>query len=198
MPPWPSRLHLNHPASTSASSGPKPRDALSSTNHNHQTDNSRQDIPLHGVPVLASSDSIVPSPPKQRHGRSYSNPFSSIFSHGKRLDRTTDAELDGDVVNARDAPGSIPPALPITDSMAAANGSTSQRPQTDHVTGKCFTCGCAMRWPKELDAFRCGVCLMVNDLKPSIASLREPYTEGGTGRAESASSGVHKKGISDL
>ena len=51
--------------------------------------------------------------------------------------------------------------------MASANGGPSQYGEKDLVTGKCLTCDSLVRWPRQLDVFRCTVCLMVNDLKPA-------------------------------
>ncbi|KAK8024746.1 ubiquitin protein ligase [Apiospora arundinis] len=41
-----------------------------------------------------------------------------------------------------------------------------QRGPIDFRTGNCMTCGGLVRWPKELDVFRCTICLTINDLKP--------------------------------
>jgi E3 ubiquitin-protein ligase HECTD2 len=36
----------------------------------------------------------------------------------------------------------------------------------DFATGRCMTCGSLVRWPRELQMFRCTICMTINDLQP--------------------------------
>ena len=40
--------------------------------------------------------------------------------------------------------------------------------------GNCATCDTRVKWPKGVNEFRCGTCLMVNDLKPAQIRSRSP------------------------
>lgn len=44
------------------------------------------------------------------------------------------------------------------------NGSSAG--SRDFATGRCMTCASLVRWPRELQMFRCTICLTVNDLQP--------------------------------
>jgi len=55
----------------------------------------------------------------------------------------------------------------------SAHKKYSQSTDTDLTTGHCMTCDSMVRWPKDLKAFRCTICLMINDLKPVATSCFE-------------------------
>ncbi|KAH0544830.1 hypothetical protein FGG08_001059 [Glutinoglossum americanum] len=42
--------------------------------------------------------------------------------------------------------------------------------EIDLVAGNCMTCDSLVRWPRELNVFRCTICLTINDLKPQAAA----------------------------
>ncbi len=200
MPSWPARLHLG--SSPSSNSPSRPRSSGVKTLHRDQAfGNLYRDSPLHGVPILASSDLIAPSHPHQRprHGRSHSHPLSSIFSSGRKPDRPSDDDLLDDTLDTSDGGLPVLSARPASrDLMATTNGAPSQAGENDLVTGKCGTCDSLVRWPRHLDVFRCTVCLMVNDLKPSAGPSAVARTaEATNGPATPARTGPSKKGMTD-
>ncbi|KAK7948853.1 ubiquitin protein ligase [Apiospora aurea] len=97
------------------------------------------------------------------HSRSMSHPFPSLFSSKKKkapigLDESTD-----DDYTPPKPPGMTSgPSMPSTSTTARK----PQRGPIDFRNGNCMTCGGLVRWPKELDVFRCTICLTINDLKP--------------------------------
>lgn len=44
----------------------------------------------------------------------------------------------------------------------------------DMEAGSCATCDTRVRWPRGVNEFRCGTCLMVNDLRPVQSRSRSP------------------------
>lgn len=93
-----------------------------------------------------------------------SHPFPSLFASKKSKplpapDESTDDDLPR-------------PGQPNARSSMASK--TSRGP-ADFSNGTCMTCGSRVRWPKELNVFRCTICLTINDLKP----VAPPKTEDG-------------------
>ncbi len=116
----------------------------------------------------SSDDDGVPAPVSKRpslHSRSMSNPFPSLFSgkkkkaSGGQFDHPRNEGLANHNDDSRHQPQSNPRAQP-TMSRKASRG------PADHATGHCMTCSSLVRWPKELQVFRCTICLTINDLKP--------------------------------
>lgn len=98
-----------------------------------------------------------------------------------------DAETQDDAVNTLDHLAVPSTGFPTKDHMAGANGVSVQHGEKDLVIGKCRTCDCAMKWPRQVDSYRCQICLMINDLKPSTSPLGEVFL------AENATSAISKK-----
>ena len=46
----------------------------------------------------------------------------------------------------------------------------------DFASGRCMTCDSDVKWPKEIDVFRCTVCHTINDLKPIPAPRGFPLS----------------------
>lgn len=94
------------------------------------------------------------------HGRSISHPFPSIF--GKNQERRHDTLSNDTDGNSNDA----------DHAMQFLKSSNTQQSDCndDFVTGNCATCDSTVRWPRQLDVYRCTVCLMVNDLKPATTT----------------------------
>ena len=174
MPHWHPRLHPGPSLPGNIHSDSKSKPLKSPPPLNRSLENQNRDPPLHGVPTLASHNPLDSSRPHSRHGRSHSNPLISIFSNGKKLDRVVDIGLHDDTSSVSDDSVVIPSGLPSKDFTAAANGNCLRKEERERLMGKCATCGSAMTWPKDVDAFRCGACLMINDLKPYIGSLGDP------------------------
>ena len=114
----------------------------------------------YGIPTLPSNSS-------SSHTRSMSHPFPSLFigkkNNGGKKSKDTGADSEGEAM--------ISPAL----ARQTAQNPTAKQPKAqdrDLMTGKCMTCDSLVRWPKELNVFRCTVCLTINDLKPVILEAR--------------------------
>jgi len=93
-----------------------------------------------------------------------SHPFPSLFSKkdkdGKRKQNAGDFESTDDEVT-------ISPSL----AHHTAHNPTAKQvklPESDLTVGPCMTCDSTVRWPKDLNVFRCTVCLTINDLKPIL------------------------------
>ena len=179
MPPWPTRQGPGSPAADNPSSRPTSRALRNAPYQSQQIDN-YQDPPLLGVPILAAN-SIAPSRPAQRprHERSHSHPFPSIFGNGRRTGGEVEADLLDDILDDFYDSTRLSPGLASKDHMASANVVPQPNAEQDLVTGRCSTCDSAIRWPRQVQTFRCTVCLMINDLKP-VAGLP------GTNRAPEA------------
>jgi E3 ubiquitin-protein ligase HECTD2 len=77
--------------------------------------------------------------------------------------------------------GSPPPKIPANNKGGNPEG------DEDLIVGNCATCDSTLRWPRHLDVYRCTVCLMINDLKPTAnedhsihqnGSPQEPRPQG--------------------
>ncbi|KAH8678014.1 hypothetical protein BX600DRAFT_451257 [Xylariales sp. PMI_506] len=90
------------------------------------------------------------------HSRSMSNPFPSLFSSKKQSKSQLAAGLSNDDDSHQPGPTNPRPRLPPK---------SGSRGHADFSSGNCMTCGGLVRWPKELDVFRCTICLTINDLK---------------------------------
>ena len=168
MPSWPTRLHLGSPAPSPGSKSRAPRGP--SCREEHIEENMDHDQPLHGVPVLASTKTSSPSRPS--HGRSNSHPFPAIFGSGRKAEKMTEP-VDIDEASETLAESIFTSTRLASKDQVTANLTFTQNEQKEFVTGKCATCDSLIRWPRLLDAFRCTVCLMVNDLKPGARSTME-------------------------
>ena len=178
MPPWSAHLPTGLPPSSSSPSCPSSR-GLSSTRQSGSVEAQSRGTPaLHDVPFMDSLDAIVPSNSAQRpsYERSCSNPLTSIFNGGRRYADNID-EMPGNhsstvPVNLLSTVSAQPA---FTNSMVTKKG-ILQAGEKEMITGKCATCDSLVRWPRCLDVFRCTVCLMVNDLKPSPAQTGAIHT----------------------
>ncbi|KAI1084467.1 hypothetical protein F5B20DRAFT_524970 [Whalleya microplaca] len=128
------------------------------------------------VQVESSSDDdddFAIQKPKRpaQHSRSMSNPFPSLFSskkkkhgggpgngpvHGPGHGPGNEGLVDNDPLKSKPLP-----SLPQT----AAPRRVPRGP-AEFATGNCMTCAALVRWPQDLDIFRCTICLTINDLKP--------------------------------
>ena len=181
MPPWPTRLAPGSPAGSNSPSRPTSRGLRAPPFQSRQIDQ-YQDPPLLGVPILAP-DSIPNSRSSQRsrHEESHSYPFPSIFGNGRKMDRELEADFQDDTLDDFYDSPTLSPGLASKGYMASENGLPQQHAEKDLVTGKCSTCDSVMRWPCQVQTFRCTVCLMINDLKPSEelpGNMRAPEAPG--------------------
>ncbi|BAE58012.1 unnamed protein product [Aspergillus oryzae RIB40] len=109
------------------------------------------------------------SPPhhfqRRGHSRSISHPFPSPFSSRRRNKSISkhdflDSDDDDDEVTY----------LPDPLSSSPRKGAPRLSPGEELTTGKCMTCNCSVRWPRNLKVFRCTECLTVNDMEPHRGS----------------------------
>lgn len=118
------------------------------------------------APPFAASNS-----PKSRtgHTRSLSGNLPSIFGGRKR---------------APSHPSTPDP--PPASTSQFHDGAASPRPKTAKPTfgeeipetGSCATCASKVKWPAGVKEFRCGTCLMINDLKPPQKRPPSPNVQG--------------------
>ncbi|TQS38455.1 hypothetical protein Golomagni_01037 [Golovinomyces magnicellulatus] len=124
----------------------------------------------YGIPDLTHSK-VSPSnktkvSTKSNHSRSMSHPFPSIFSGKKK--RQVNTLSPGDIKFKTDDSLSSNANRDSVKSKAEK----MRHPDRDLLTGKCMTCNSLVRWPKELNVFRCTVCLTINDLKPIVSETQ--------------------------
>ncbi|KAI0008484.1 hypothetical protein F4779DRAFT_449085 [Xylariaceae sp. FL0662B] len=112
------------------------------------------------VETSSDDDDFAISKPKRpgQHSRSMSNPFPSLFSSKKKKNAgpSNEAFVDDDPLKSKPLP-----SLPQT-----ATPRRMPRGPVDFATGNCMTCAGLVRWPRDLQVFRCTICLTINDLKP--------------------------------
>jgi E3 ubiquitin-protein ligase HECTD2 len=96
-----------------------------------------------------------------------SHPFPSLFSKKKKNVGTENELYYDEYIDDRD---NIPKQY--SSSTQAANANRMPPGPVDFATGNCMTCACFVRWPKELQVFRCTRCLTINDLKPYTPTPR--------------------------
>ncbi|KAH6850982.1 hypothetical protein B0I37DRAFT_353382 [Chaetomium sp. MPI-CAGE-AT-0009] len=99
--------------------------------------------------------------PRPRHTRSVSHPFPSLFSSKKKQSGTMAGPDDSGSDSAGEGAGSKGNPPPV---RGHRNGSSVG--SRDFTTGRCMTCGSLVRWPRELQMFRCTICLTINDVSP--------------------------------
>ena len=163
MAPWSSRTHppiqpdsssTNTNAGSPARQRPPPRISEADILEN-----------AYGIPTLVPTASSSKTPRPSSHGRSLSHPFPSLFN-GKK--KRTGENVNGFESTDDDA---VSPAQvrQITQNPAPKHVKV---PNKDLLTGKCMTCDSMVRWPKNLNVFRCTVCMTINDLKPMRLEAR--------------------------
>ena len=167
MPPWHARLHLGSPSSKpsatakSVDSKNPPQDQLfNNTPLPHP--------PLHGVPVVPLQSTSPGSAPRLHHSRSRSHPFPSLSSVKKQWDGAFGADGYDGYLDEAEIENGLLPGLSHKEKVSS-HSHPCGLPNSDRnfLTGNCSTCNSSVRWPKGLWVFRCTVCLMVNDLKPT-------------------------------
>lgn len=161
-------------------------------------------LDLNQLHVDSDSDDIDVRPSRRppngaSHSRSMSNPFPSLFAPKKKKQRGHSPSGYGDSASSgEDEP--IPP-LPVQPRIAsqahakigAASGSggvnnfltpasASHGRRPSFSTGPCITCGSLMRWAQGVEAFRCGICLTVNDL---VSATGKPSSDKDKSRTAS-------------
>ena len=181
MAPWPDRVDPHRPVD-SMSRPPPPQnpsrrsrpDALVSRYSGTSRTPEFEILDSHQIQVDSSSSDqdIHPrrpqKPSRPQHSRSMSHPFPSLFSSLKK--KTSQMAADNSDSEATDE----------AEPMHALHRSQQTRPQRhgsspgsrDYSTGRCMTCGSLVRWPKDLQLFKCSICLTINST--SAPSSQEP------------------------
>ncbi|KAF6826726.1 ubiquitin-protein ligase [Colletotrichum musicola] len=118
---------------------------------------------LNGDSSSSESDFHPRRPRRPTHSRSMSHPFPSLFSTKKKRPETTTYDSDSD----DDAP-----VMTKSQGNTHKRGGTSAGGSRDFATGNCMTCGSLVRWPRELNVFKCTVCVTINDLHPDFQPAR--------------------------
>jgi E3 ubiquitin-protein ligase HECTD2 len=123
---------------------------------------------LQGSSSSDDSDTLNPKS-TSKHSRSMSHPFPSLFSSKKKKNAgiEKDAVDDDDSLDSRGHTSKL-----YSSSSQATGGSRAPLGPNDFATGNCMTCAGLVRWPKELEVFRCTKCLTINDLKPYTPTPR--------------------------
>ena len=119
------------------------------------------------MPVLPSSSRPAMtrrgSHQTPQHGRSISTPFSALHGSSDMSARVNGVNESFSGHNA--LPDESRVNITIRDS------------EKDLAKGSCATCDTQVRWPKDLDTFRCTICLMINDRNPSTGGSTEGRDE---------------------
>lgn len=137
--------------------------AGASSSQQVQTESSSDDEVEIAKPMrspAARSPAGKPPPGKSQtypsHSRSMSHPFPALFSSKKsRKQNSPDDTTDDDA--ARHGHSTF------LSSMAPKK---PHRGPADFINGNCMTCSGKVRWPKDLNVFRCTICATINDLAP--------------------------------
>ncbi|KAI9844540.1 MAG: putative E3 ubiquitin-protein ligase [Sclerophora amabilis] len=180
MPSWPARLlsssHSgNHPQSSSSADRPvRPR---GETDKLYTCPENLTAVPtLHPSPRAAASSGANSSRPSLGHSRSLSHPFPFIFGHGKKTERTEPGKDEALALDLTDD-DSVVDGDSTVNLSNWSRGKSKSGTDMEVTTGRCITCDSLMRWPQHLKIFRCSICGMVNDLKPTTPEGVEP-TQG--------------------
>ncbi|VUC22084.1 unnamed protein product [Clonostachys rosea] len=128
----------------------------------------------------SSSDHDLHPPRPKSHSRSMSNPFPSLFKK-KKTGSATDSTTHQD--NKDHAPSMAP--RPDGDTQKRGTPMNGR----EFATGTCMTCGATVRWPKELNVFKCTICVTINDLSP-LKNLRIQSGSGAAPANRSTSKGT--------
>ncbi|KAF4582062.1 hect [Ophiocordyceps camponoti-floridani] len=95
-----------------------------------------------------------------RHSRSMSNPFPSLF-HSKKKRQDSTAPLPPSCLELECEGGAAPAQSLRRQKRGGPFGSK------EFINGNCMTCASLVKWPKELNTFKCTICSTVNDLIPA-------------------------------
>ncbi|KAG9666169.1 HECT-domain-containing protein, partial [Aureobasidium melanogenum] len=148
---WPPRF-------TSLTSG-------SSGNANRPPPASPPRVPRDQQPPLSSRPAQSSSPRQQPHTRAVSHPLPKIFGKKKSAPVLRDVPLDEHLVPVLDAgPSTVPtPDKPIG----------GRKRDEELITRQCMCCDNKVRFPSNLNVFRCTSCLTINDLEPYVKEPRD-------------------------
>jgi hypothetical protein len=117
-------------------------------------------------PPLSSRPTQSSSPRQQPHTRAVSHPLPRIFGKKKSAPVLRSIPLDEHLVPVLDAGPSGGPSLdkPIG----------GRKKDEELITRQCMCCDNKVRFPRDLNVFRCTNCLTINDLEPYVKQDRDP------------------------
>ncbi|KAK3387640.1 hypothetical protein B0H63DRAFT_392960 [Podospora didyma] len=142
------------------------------------------------VESSSSDEDLHPSRPrKPHHGRSMSHPFPSLFSSKKKKSGLMAVDDSGE--ESADEAGPIP-QVHGKSSQPRGHRNGSSTGSRDYSTGNCMTCGSLVRWPRELQVFKCTICLTINDLQPAVRDSRRGGSHKPASPAETAAAAQTK------
>ena len=183
MPPWHSRLHTASPSSKSTQAN-KSVNARTPVQDPVSINDFASESLIHGVPFLSLQTSISPQARHHsHHSRSHSHPLPATPGGPNPItdgfDFMNRNDYDDCTIGGRTSAG----GSGIRDMYNSPNHvDSSFNVEGDLVTGRCATCCSLVRWPRQLEVFRCTVCLMVNDLKVvqgQVGSYRQSEWQAG-------------------
>jgi len=167
MAPWPGKVDSHRPTDVSANhlqsqtSGRRPHASSTGSRYTARIDEFEvlDSYQIHAG--SSSSEGDLHPRPRPSHSRSMSHPFPSLFSTKKK--KSSQMVADASESDSADDVGSMSKvAKPQT--RGHKNGSSSG--SRDYSTGRCMTCGSLVRWPRDLQMFKCTICLTINNLQP--------------------------------
>ena len=120
------------------------------------------------APPFAFADSPTS---RKAHSRSLSGNLNSLFGGRRRTD--SNPPTPGATA------GSSPP---VYDGSSSPRPKTARQAQDGDTTqaGSCATCASKVKWPAGVMEFRCGTCLMINDVEPRHKRSSSPKRPGQT------------------
>ena len=178
--PWPNRLLSGSSVPIIRLSTPVSEDLQAPHTRIPGTDAYEGSADIRGVPLLQTTPSPRPAVGVQQrrrgnhHGRSFSNPFPSLFG-GKKVNKGVGVDiidtgleaLDDRVFEDRQEDA-------LAEESTLGIGELVTHRKSDSATGKCMTCGLTVKWAEHLEVFRCTVCLTINDLKSPFQRITPP------------------------
>lgn len=121
-----------------------------------------------------------------------SHPFPGLFGGRRKVGDAACESVDG---SGSGSALSLGAGIEGTQNHGT-KGKAGDGSAMDLITGKCMTCDSMVRWPRELQVFRCTVCLTINDLCPVVLEARKGdgarVVKSGTGVARASLLEVEK------
>lgn len=156
MPPWPFFSSTSVDASTPPTRDPTSLDRSTLT---PQLADNDPFSPSPLAPEIPISSSTSPAAsPRRPHASSFSNTLPAIFGGTRKRPPPIDGSL------SKSSPG-LNNAHSQSPGSPKKHSAKGRGEEGDFEVGKCATCDSKAKWPKGVSEYRCGTCLMINDLK---------------------------------
>ncbi|KAK0651290.1 hypothetical protein B0T16DRAFT_322335 [Cercophora newfieldiana] len=192
MAPWPGRVDSQRPLASDVSASQSQSQPRSSGRRPHASSIGRRYTAtsrieefevLDSYQIQAGSSSSEEDlhprrPQRPAHSRSMSHPFPSLFSSKKKKSAQMVADLSDS--ESADEAGPMPKLNKQQQQQQQTRGhkNGSSPGSRDFSTGRCITCGSLVRWPRELQLFKCTICLTINNLQPPERQSRRDGSQG--------------------